>query len=80
METERVSAESHDQNFIEKVGFHTRERRVEVTPKTKECVCVSLEGAFVAVAYSPFLSALRKICDEKRKKELCQKKVSHHQS
>ncbi len=38
------------------------------------CVCVCVEGAFW-VQYLPFLSALRKICNEKRgKKEGCQKR------
>lgn len=43
METERGSAESHDQNFIEKVHLfsHVRKREVEVVPKTV-CVCVRI--------------------------------------
>lgn len=40
IETERLSAESHDLNFIEKVNLfsHMRRKRVEVMPKTHEDV------------------------------------------
>lgn len=65
MATERVSAESHDQNFIEKVRLfsHKWEReRERGWSNAKECVCELL------MQYDlPFLSALRKICNEKRK-------------
>lgn len=53
METERVSAESHDQNFIEKVHLfsHMREREVEVKPKT-ECVWCNIYHFYQLAAKS----------------------------
>lgn len=48
METERVSAPSHDQNFIEKVRlFLTREDRwAELPPEIEKCLCVSLKDVY----------------------------------